>query len=86
MGVCRITSSLKNGRLWRKSGLWTLRGRMRRDVEVHVTCVIPENGVRMGGAIVEQLIDGLSSGFGALGGGKRSKCNKHGGINGTGVI
>lgn len=43
------------------------------DVKVHVTCVIAENGVGMGGAIVEQLSDGLSSGFGAfgLGGGER---------------
>ena len=54
-------------------------------MKVHVACVIAENSIRMGGAIVEQLSDGFSSGFSAfgLGGGKRSQGNKHGGINGA---
>ena len=58
------------------------------DVEHHPAGGVADRGIWMGGTVVEELSDGLSSGFSAfrLGRRKSAKGNKHGGVNGTSVV
>ena len=57
-------------------------------VENHVAGGVADSGIRMGGAVVEKLSDGLCSGFSTvgLGGGESAKGNEHGGIDGAGIV
>ena len=57
-------------------------------MEDHATSVVAKCGVRMGGAIVEDLYDGFRSGLGSLGlfGGKRIECNEQGDVDCSSVV
>ena len=58
------------------------------DMEDHAAGVVAEHGVGMGGTVVEELRDCDCGGFGAicLCGGERSEGNKHGAVDGAGVV
>jgi hypothetical protein len=58
------------------------------DVDNHPAGGVADCGIWMGGTVVEELRNGLSSGFSAfrLGRRKSAKGNKHGGVNGTSVV
>ena len=58
------------------------------DSKLHVTGVIADDGIWMGGGIVEKLGGCLGSGFSAcrLGGGNGAESNKHGAIDGSSVV
>ena len=71
-----------------RTGLgFTEIGSVAVDPEVHVTCSIPNGGVRMGGSVVEQLDDLVHSGFGCCGLFRRQRVEseEHGVIDGTRV-
>lgn len=58
------------------------------DGKLHAAGVIAHDGIRMGGAIVEQLGDGLSSGFSSFGlcRGKSAEGYEKSGVDGASVI
>jgi hypothetical protein len=58
------------------------------DMENHSAGKVADRGILMGGTVVEELSNGLSSSFSAfrLGRTKSSKDNKHGGVNGTSIV
>ena len=58
------------------------------NVEAHVTGMVTNGGIRVRGSVVEQVDCGFGGGFGALGlsGGEAAKGDKHGVVNGTGIV
>ena len=58
------------------------------DMENHPAGGVADRGIWMDGTVVEELGDGLSSGFSAfrLGRRKGSKGNKHGGVDGASIV
>jgi hypothetical protein len=50
--------------------------------------MVAEDGIRVGGTIVEKVRDGKGSGGGAfgLGGGNGTESDQHGGVNGAGIV
>ena len=68
-------------------GLREVRG-VTVDMENHPAGGVADRGIWMGGTVVEELSDGLSSGFSTfrLGRRKGSKGNKHCGVNGARIV
>ena len=58
------------------------------NVKLHVACLVLDHCIRVCGAIVQQLGDGLGSGFGSLGlsGCESAECNQYGRVDGACVI
>jgi len=56
--------------------------------EDHVTGMEANDSIRMGGAIVEQVSEGLHGGLCAISllGGEGTKGNQHGGVNSMGIV
>ena len=62
-------------------------GGVAMNVQHHVACVISDRGIRMGGAVVEELGQSLHGRCGAVGllGGERADGWQHGGVDGAGI-
>ena len=62
--------------------------RVAVDVELHVAGFVLDRCIRVCGTVVQQLCDGLGSGFGAFGLSRceSAECNQHGGVDGASVI
>ncbi len=58
------------------------------DVENHPAGGVADSGIRMGGTVVKELSDGLSSGFGPFGLGRSesAKGGEHGGVYGASIV
>ena len=56
------------------------------NLEAHVARMIANGGFGFGGAVIEELGDGLGFGLGVLGGSQGTKGDKHRGVDGASVI
>jgi hypothetical protein len=56
------------------------------DLEAHVACVKTDCGFWFGGAVVEELRDGLGFGLAVFRSSQGTKCYKHGGVDCTCVV
>mgnify|MGYP000279176962 CR=1 FL=1 len=58
------------------------------DVENNIAGEVADSGIRMGGAVVDKLSDGLGSGVSTIGLGrsKIAEGDEHPGINGTSIV
>ena len=56
------------------------------NFEAHATCMVPNFGIGVGRGVVEQVGDGFGGGFGGASGGNGAEGDKHGGVNGSGVV